>query len=459
MPKSKKGKTLKLVKDKKNYRLHPDRNKEMIRMSLNEVGGGRSILADADGIVRAGNGVFEQATELGMEFVPVEIKKNQILVAVRPDLKGKAAERMGLLDNATQESSAWDYQRLGDLAKREKEMLAGIKTDAEINAIIRRAEADALASVNGMSNEAVEEHDENIKKYAKKWPVKDGDIWKAGEHLIICTDCSYDWWLDVVGLASVQAVFTSPPYADQREETYGGVEASKYVEWFHTIQGRIGSALKKDGSFLLNIKPHCEDGERSLYVMDLVLHLCRTCGWKFIDELSWVKTPFPGDFKTRFKNAFEPVYHFSPSTSPKVYRENVATYSETAFTADGRKMSTGSGKGYIRGSVTGPGLVYPSNVVEATAGKIGGHAAAFPISLADFFVQAYSAEGDKVLDPFAGSGTVLISCERNNRKGIAIEKKPEYVSFILERLSWEELQPVKVQEGSNDRKKKAVRSR
>jgi alkyl hydroperoxide reductase subunit AhpC len=57
----------KLKPDPQNARLHPERNKDLIRQSLEEVGAGRSILVDGDGIIRAGNGVYEQAQALGAE--------------------------------------------------------------------------------------------------------------------------------------------------------------------------------------------------------------------------------------------------------------------------------------------------------------------------------------------------------------------------------------------------------
>lgn len=47
--------------DKKNYRVHGDRNKKLIRKSLDECGTGRLILLDNEDMIIAGNGVYEQA--------------------------------------------------------------------------------------------------------------------------------------------------------------------------------------------------------------------------------------------------------------------------------------------------------------------------------------------------------------------------------------------------------------
>ena len=113
---------------------------------------------------------------------------------------------------------------------------------------------------------------------------------------------------------SVDLIISSPPYADRRKNTYGGISEDKYVEWFKPIAIEVKRVLKPTGSFFLNIKPHTNKGERSLYVFDLVLMLKRELGFRFTDEFTWTKLGVPGKFKGRFKNAFEPVYHFTLQT-------------------------------------------------------------------------------------------------------------------------------------------------
>ncbi|MDR1181207.1 MAG: site-specific DNA-methyltransferase, partial [Bacteroidales bacterium] len=65
---------------------------------------------------------------------------------------------------------------------------------------------------------------------------------------------------------SIDLVVTSPPYADQRKNTYGGVAPDKYVEWFIPISKELLRVLKPTGTFILNIKEKVVDGERSTYV-------------------------------------------------------------------------------------------------------------------------------------------------------------------------------------------------
>ena len=66
-------------------------------------------------------------------------------------------------------------------------------------------------------------------------------------------------------------IFTSPPYADRREKTYGGIKPDKYVEWFIPKAEQFLRVLKPTGTFVLNIKELTVDGERHTFVMDLIL--------------------------------------------------------------------------------------------------------------------------------------------------------------------------------------------
>ncbi|MCX5846846.1 MAG: DNA methyltransferase, partial [Deltaproteobacteria bacterium] len=72
---------------------------------------------------------------------------------------------------------------------------------------------------------------------------------------------------------SVDLVVTSPPYADQRKNTYGGISHDKYVEWFLPISDQLLRVLKPTGTFVLNIKEKVVEGERSTYVMELILEM------------------------------------------------------------------------------------------------------------------------------------------------------------------------------------------
>lgn len=247
---------------------------------------------------------------------------------------------------------------------------------------------------------------------------------------------------------SVDLIFTSPPYADRRKNTYGGIKEDVYIEWFKPIAIEIKRVLKPTGSFFLNIKPHTNKGERSLYVFELVIMLKRELGFFFIEEYCWTKNAFPGSLKGRFKNAFEPIYHFTKNSPNEITFNPVACgtpIKEESIARTYRKQcgppKNGSGMtGMNTTNIRNLKLARPSNVINVNNVSNqftlkSEHSATFPEKLAEFFIKSFSNEGDVVLDLFAGSGTVGISSILNNRKFILIEKELSNIELIRKRLS------------------------
>lgn len=127
----------KLKSDPKNYRLHPPRNQELIRRSLEEIGGFRSIAVDGDNIIRAGNGVYEQAEALGMKVRIVDSAPDELIAVRRKDLTGDEARRAALFDNQAGTTSEWDFEQLADTLANESELLEGIFQQSELNTLAR----------------------------------------------------------------------------------------------------------------------------------------------------------------------------------------------------------------------------------------------------------------------------------------------------------------------------------
>lgn len=72
---------------------------------------------------------------------------------------------------------------------------------------------------------------------------------------------------------SIDFIFTSPPYADQRVNTYGGIKPDAYVDWFLPKSEQFLRVLKPSGTFMLNIKERVVNGERHTYVIELILQM------------------------------------------------------------------------------------------------------------------------------------------------------------------------------------------
>ena len=240
---------------------------------------------------------------------------------------------------------------------------------------------------------------------------------------------------------SIDLIVTSPPYADRRKQTYGGIKPAKYVEWFLPIGKELLRVLKPTGTFILNIKEKVENGERHTYVIELILAL-RQQGWLWTEEFIWhKKNSFPGKWPNRFRDTWERLLQFNKTKKFNMYQDAVkvpigdwaqkrlSNLSETDKIRDNAKNGSGFGKKVA--NWLGKETVYPTNVLHlATECNNKNHSAAFPEALPEWFIKLFTQEYDWVLDPFAGSGTTLEVAKRMKRNSIGIEIVPEYVDII-----------------------------
>jgi site-specific DNA-methyltransferase (adenine-specific)/site-specific DNA-methyltransferase (cytosine-N4-specific) len=265
---------------------------------------------------------------------------------------------------------------------------------------------------------------------------------------IILGDCKTE--LKKLADNSIDLIVTSPPYADQRKLTYGGITPDEYVEWFLPISKELLRVLKPTGTFILNIKEKVVDGERSTYVMELILEM-RKQGWFWTEEFIWhKKNCYPGKWSNRFRDAWERLLQFNKSKKFNMYQDAVKVpigdwangrlknLSETDKIRDNAKNGSGFGKNIS--NWLGKETVYPTNVVHlSTECNNKNHSAAFPDSLPEWFIKLFTEENDTVLDPFAGSGTTLRVAQKMHRNSIGIEILPEYVELIKENIKQEQL--------------------
>lgn len=251
---------------------------------------------------------------------------------------------------------------------------------------------------------------------------------------------------------SIDLIVTSPPYADQRKKTYGGIHPNKYVEWFLPISSELLRVIKPSGTFILNIKEKAMKGERCTYVLELILAM-REQGWIWTEEYIWhKKNSYPGKWPNRFRNAWERLLQFNKSKKFKMYQEAVMVptgdwaktrlkkLSETDKVRDPSKVGSGFGKNisnWIHRE-----LAYPDNVLHlATECNNKNHSAAFPKELPEWFIKLFTVENDTVLDPFMGSGTTLITAKNMNRNSIGIDIIPDYYQMVGEKLLPDEFLP------------------
>ncbi len=236
-------------------------------------------------------------------------------------------------------------------------------------------------------------------------------------------------------------IITSPPYADSRKSTYGGIAPGKYVDWFLPRSDQFLRVLKPTGTFILNIKERVVNGERSTYVLELILAL-RQQGWLWTEEFIWhKKNCHPGKWPNRFRDAWERCLQFNKERKFKMNQDNVMVpmgdWAKTRLKHLGKNdvkrfnSQVKSGFGKNISNWVGRTDAYPSNVLHlATETGNRNHSATFPKALPEWFIKLFTDEHDWVLDPFMGSGTTCEVALKLRRNSVGIDILQEYVELV-----------------------------
>lgn len=252
---------------------------------------------------------------------------------------------------------------------------------------------------------------------------------------------------------SVDLIITSPPYADSRKNSYGGVHPDKYVEWFLPIAAELKRILKPEGSFILNIKEKVVDCERHTYVIELILEMKRQ-GWLWTEEYLWhKKNCAPGKWSNRFRDAWERCLQFNKQKKFKMYQEAVMipvgewakARLKNLSDNDKRRFNSQAGSGFGKNisNWIGRDKAYPTNVLHlATECANKNHSAAFPKELPSWFIKLFTEEDDVVLDPFMGSGTTCVTALEMQRRFVGIELKDEYYQLASANINAVRAYPV-----------------
>lgn len=357
-------------------------------------------------------------------------------------------------------SGEWDLPKLEDLLKSLDDDLKDITGfDAE--------EIDELL---GLKEEVVED---NFNEDEPVEPItKPGDLWLLGRHRLLCGDST-----DLEAITRLMAgekancIITSPPYAMQRKDDYGGIPPDDYPNWFMKVAQNVYQVLDDGGSFFINIKEHVERGQRSLYALKTIIAMVEA-GWRYVDQLIWTKTGLPGGWPNRLRNDFEPVhfftkkeeidwmvqlvevdedrlktlsvdlvdmyediFHFTRSEKIKFKPRNVGKMSNKIRIFSKTNKSKGrSGNISVSGKFK-KGIARAGNVLQISGNQETlKHSAVFPVKLPAFFIKLTTDVGDIIYEPFNGSGTTLLAAEQLGRNCYGMELSPGYCDLTVKRL-------------------------
>jgi hypothetical protein len=248
-----------LVPYARNARTHSPEQVAQIAASIVEFGFNAPILVASDAGIVAGHGRLLAARKLGLVEVPVVVL----------DHLSEAQRRAYIIaDNKLALNAGWDAkvlaQELRDLESEGLDLAVMGFSDEELEDLL-------------VEPEPPQDADEEIPEEPANPVTRPGDVWTIGRHRLVCGDCRDRNILGILFPADSRAdlCITSPPYATQREYNassgFTPIAPEDYVGWYANVAVGVESVLAPDGSYFLNIKEHADEGERNLYVKDLVI--------------------------------------------------------------------------------------------------------------------------------------------------------------------------------------------
>lgn len=389
--------------DPQNVRRHPEPNRQAIKKSLQGFQQRKPIVVNKRTmIIEAGNGLWQEMKSLGAKEI----------AAVFVDDTDEQAKAYGIMDNRSAELAEWDIPALKDVLQD----LDNGSLDMDLTGFDSKALEDLMTQT--FQPKAGLTDDDDVPE-PKETICKTGDLWILGNHRVLCGDSTRAE--DVARLMNGEKAdicFTSPPYNVGRNSLLSPHQkgGTKYVadtddksddEYLRFLSDCVANALEHCDFVFLNVQSLA--GNKTVLI-DLLWNL-KTI---YADSLIWDK-----------QNA-------QPAMAPNVLNsqfEYIHVFSQKANRAIGVKD--------FRGTV--------SNVISIhkKASEVKEHNDTFPVALAEFVASQFSVLS--VLDPFLGSGSTLIACEKLNRRCFGMEIDEHYADVIVER--WQQFTGLKAQRG------------
>ena len=406
-----------LIPYEKNAKNHPDDQIEHIANSIREFGFRQPLVIDAQNVVVIGHGRLMAAKKLGMAEVP----------CVRADdLSEAQIKALRLADNKTNESE-WDFDAL-------EHELDELSVDFDMS--------DFGFDAFQVEEEPQEAQEDDYDVDAPVEPTaKLGDIYKLGQHRLMCGDSTSKDDMDALMDGERPLfVFTDPPY---------GVSIGDKNLTLNSVQkaGRCTENIKGDTlpeeelykmltAAMSNLRSHCDDG-CSYYVsapqggaLGLMMMMMKDAGLEVRHNLIWVKNSATFSLgRLDYDYQHEPIF-YTWTKRHTFYGGYATTVVDESKPID--KMSKPELKDLVRALME----KHPQSVVyEDKPMKCDLHPTMKPVKLVARFMVNSSQRGDVVADIFGGSGTTLIAAEQLGRKARLMELDPHYVDVIIAR--WE----------------------
>jgi DNA modification methylase len=388
-----------------NARTHSRQQIRLLGRSIRKHGPMRPILLDTSNQIIAGHGICAAAKLEGMTHFP----------AIRvDDLTPAQVRAYSILDNRLAEKSQWDKKKLTNELKFLSE--AGFSID---DLGFEVAEVDILVSEIAEQDEA---GDDDLPACPSGKPVsKLGDCWVLGQHRLVCADAlNLNSYATLLGNECAEFVFTDPPYNVKigghvsgkgriRHREFAMASGEQSSEEFASFLAKI-FALATQHSIPGAIQQYCMDWR---HVHEISLAGRRTYGDNLLNICVWRKTNAGmGSF---YRSQHELIFVFRNGNQPHINNIELGRH--------GRSRSNVWDYAGVNTFKTG------------RADELKMHPTVKPVGLVADAIKDCSSRGGIVLDPFCGSGTILVASEKTGRVARALEIDPIYVDVAVRR--WE----------------------
>ena len=381
--------TERLIPFARNPRTHSEEQVAQVAASIAEFGFVNPILVGSDGVMIAGHARLAAARKLGLAEVPVIVLEH---------LTPAQRRALVIADNRLALSAGWDEDllRLELEALREEDFnldLLGFG-EAELEALLAEPEAEAP----GLTDE------DAVPAAPEAAVTVSGDVWALGDHRLLCGDATQISDVDKVltgGLADM--VFSDPPY----NVNYGATMKDK-------LRGKKRKIANDDlgDGFENFLRDACTN---ILAVTKGAIYLCMSSS----------------ELHTLYRAFTEAGGHWSTFL---IWAKNTFTMGRSDYQRQYEPILYGWKEGaehYWCGARDQGDVWF---VKKPVANDL--HPTMKPVELIERAIRNSSKSRDTVLDPFAGSGSTLIACEKTGRQARLIELEPRYCDVIVRR--WQE---------------------
>jgi len=378
-----------LKQDRRNFRKHNQRNLDLIKKSVNEVGLGRSVVIDNENEIVCGNGLVS-TLDKNTPVKVIETDGSELVVVKRTDLATNDNKRkqLAIMDNSASDSSEWDFEKLETDFDTEELQDWGLDVDFAIE----EEEKEVI------EDEVPEEVETRCKR---------GDIWQLGEHRLMCGDSTSV--TDVEALMNnnkADVLFTDMPYGMDLDTDY-----SKMSGVFNDFKG----AKKIDGG------KKYEQGKVDDFTPEMVSNLF-AC-FNYVKEMFLFGADYFAELLPNKNDGSWIVW--DKRDDNEQFDKMFGSQFELCWSRNKHKREIAR--------VRWCGVFG----VEQEFDKKRFHPTQKPTLLVKWFLDRYSKDNELIVDLFGGSGSTLIACEQLNRKCYTMELDEKYCDVILQR--WENL--------------------